>query len=141
MIEWLRSRLRGPVPRRMDAIPERLPPCPSSGNCVCSEYPDAPGHVAALPAGADPRATLALLADRLRRWPRTHIRLQTRDYLHVECESRVFGFVDDLELRIDHEQGAIQIRSAARRGRYDFGVNRRRVARLRRLLDAPRHSG
>lgn len=138
MIEWLRARFRGQMPRRMDTVPERLPPCPSAGNCVCSEDPGAAGFVPPLAAADDPHAALVRLAERLRREPRTRIRLQTADYLHAECESRLFGFVDDLELRVDKEQGVIQVRSAARLGRWDFGVNRRRVARLRRLLNPPR---
>ena len=138
MIEWLRARFRGQMPRRMDTVPERLPPCPQGGNCVCSEHPEAAGFVPPLIVDDDPHAALVRLAERLRREPRTRIRLQTADYLHAECESRLFGFVDDLELRVDKEQGVIQVRSAARLGRWDFGVNRRRVARLRRLLNPPR---
>lgn len=138
MIGWLRDRFRGRMPRRMDAVPDRLPPCAHGGNCVCSEHPDAAGFVPPLVVDDDPRAVLVWLAGRLRRTPRCRIRLQTVDYLHAECESRLFGFVDDLELRVDKEQGVIQVRSAARLGRRDFGVNRRRVAWLRGLLTPPR---
>jgi uncharacterized protein (DUF1499 family) len=35
--------------------------------------------------------------------------------------------VDDVELRLDADQGLIHIRSASRVGRSDFGVNRKRV--------------
>ena len=45
--------------------------------------------------------------------------------------SRVFEFVDDLELQIEPSQAVIHVRSAQRTGRYDFGVNRRRVEVLR----------
>ncbi len=46
----------------------------------------------------------------------------------------MFGFVDDLELELRAEAGLVAVRSAARLGRYDFGVNRRRVEALRRTL-------
>ncbi len=66
--------------------------------------------------------------------PRTKIITQTDDYLHAECSSAVFGFVDDLELHLRPEQNLIAVRSAARLGRSDLGVNRRRVENLRSLL-------
>jgi len=54
--------------------------------------------------------------------------------IHAEITSRVFGFVDDLDLIINTEQQVIHVRSASRTGYYDFGVNRRRVEKLRSLL-------
>jgi uncharacterized protein (DUF1499 family) len=52
------------------------------------------------------------------------------DYLHVEFSSRVMGFIDDFEA-VPDGSGVIHVRSAARVGEADFGVNRRRVERLR----------
>jgi uncharacterized protein (DUF1499 family) len=46
----------------------------------------------------------------------------------------VFGFVDDIELHLRPVQGIIAVRSAARLGHSDFGVNRKRVEKLRLLL-------
>jgi uncharacterized protein (DUF1499 family) len=56
------------------------------------------------------------------------------DYLHAECASAVFGFVDDLELQLRASEGRIAVRSASRLGRSDLGVNRRRVEALRSEL-------
>jgi uncharacterized protein (DUF1499 family) len=55
-------------------------------------------------------------------------------YLHAVCRSRLFGWADDLELRIDTEAGVVHVRSASRVGYSDLGVNRRRVERLRAAL-------
>ncbi len=66
--------------------------------------------------------------------PRTRIVTETDDYLHAECRSAFFGFVDDLELHLRPTQGIIALRSAARLGHSDFGVNRKRVENLRLLL-------
>jgi len=60
--------------------------------------------------------------------------METDDYLHAECSSAFFGFVDDLELHLRPGQGTIAVRSAARLGHSDFGVNRKRVEKLRSLL-------
>jgi uncharacterized protein (DUF1499 family) len=55
-------------------------------------------------------------------------------YLHAEVKSRVFRFVDDLELLLDPASGVVGIRSASRVGYSDLGVNRRRVETLRQQL-------
>lgn len=56
------------------------------------------------------------------------------DYLHAECRSAFFGFVDDLELHLRAKQNLIAVRSAARLGRSDFGVNKKRIEKLRSQL-------
>ena len=66
--------------------------------------------------------------------PRTKIISSTDDYLHAECSSAVFGFVDDLELHLRPAENLIAVRSASRLGHSDFGVNRKRVEQLRSLL-------
>ena len=46
------------------------------------------------------------------------------------------GYVDDVELALDAAAGVIHVRSAARLGVRDFGVNRARVEALRSKLGA-----
>ena len=57
-------------------------------------------------------------------------------YLTATFRSRVFGFVDDLEIRFDTEMPIIHLRSASRVGYSDRGVNRKRVKRLRTTFAA-----
>ena len=45
-------------------------------------------------------------------------------------------YVDDVELFFDGQ--VLQVRSCSRLGRRDFGVNRRRVEELRKLIEARR---
>jgi uncharacterized protein (DUF1499 family) len=52
-------------------------------------------------------------------------------YIHAEFSSRFFKFVDDVEFVLDAETRRIDYRSASRTGYYDFGVNRRRLERVR----------
>jgi uncharacterized protein (DUF1499 family) len=47
--------------------------------------------------------------------------------------SKVFRFVDDVELRLDPQNNCIQVRSASRIGYSDLGVNRQRIDKLRAL--------
>jgi uncharacterized protein (DUF1499 family) len=67
----------------------------------------------------------------LRAYPRTRIVQEDPDYLKAECRSKVFRFVDDVELLFDDGAKQIHFRSASRLGRRDFGVNRERMERIR----------
>lgn len=55
-------------------------------------------------------------------------------YLYVKCYSRVFKFLDHLELLLEGDDKTIEVRSAAMLGILDFGVNRYRVYQLRNQL-------
>jgi uncharacterized protein (DUF1499 family) len=65
--------------------------------------------------------------------PRTRIVEDEPGYLHAECTSRIFRFVDDLELA-QNQQSGVDVRSASRVGYGDMGVNRARVEALRAAL-------
>ena len=124
----------GTRPSHLGVKDSRLAPCPSSPNCVSTDDSDTAHSMAplevTLPAGDAWRVVHATV-DNL---PRTQIITATDDYLHAECSSAFFGFVDDLELHLRPAQNLIALRSAARLGRSDWGVNRRRAEHLRALL-------
>lgn len=52
-------------------------------------------------------------------------------YVHAKFTSKYFRFIDDVEFCIDDELRIINVRSSSRVGYYDFGVNRRRIERIR----------
>jgi len=56
------------------------------------------------------------------------------DYLYVEFSSKLMGFVDDTEVYLDKKAGEIEVRSASRLGRRDFGINRERIEYIRARL-------
>lgn len=56
------------------------------------------------------------------------------NYLAATFTSAVFGFVDDVEIRLDNTNKVLQIRSSSRTGYADFGVNRNRVEAIRAAL-------
>jgi uncharacterized protein (DUF1499 family) len=55
-------------------------------------------------------------------------------YMHVEFASALMGFVDDVEFAPDAGAGVIHVRSGARVGYDDFGVNRKRIETIRAAL-------
>lgn len=112
---------------------------PASPNAVSSE----PGtredaRVDPLPMHGDEEETRAALGLLLRSEPRVTIEEEHEGYLHAVFASRLFGFRDDLELRIDEDESLVHVRSASRVGRSDLGANRARVERLRELWDQRR---
>jgi uncharacterized protein (DUF1499 family) len=124
----------GVRPDQLGVRQGQLQPCPASPNCVVSDARDEehgiePFHLIV----AAPRAWI-IVQEVLGELPRTVIAKKTADYVHAECRSAVFRYVDDLELHLRPAQGIIAVRSASRLGRSDFGVNRRRVERLRAVL-------
>ncbi len=59
---------------------------------------------------------------------------QHENYLCAEFRSRIFRFVDELEVRLDNSESLLHVRSGSRSGKSDFGVNRKRVEALRKRL-------
>lgn len=110
----------------------RLKPCGPKPNCVCSQDAD-PGHaIEPLAFKGTKGDAMARLRKVLAAQPRTVITRETDDYLHVECRSALFGFVDDVEFLVDESAHLIHVRSASRQGYSDLGVNRKRVEALRK---------
>ena len=114
----------------------RLHPCPDSPNCVSTSENDPDRQILPLKLRIEAPAAWAAIVETVTALPRTRIVTVTENYLHAECRSAVFGFVDDLELHLRPEEQQVGIRSAARLGYYDFGVNLRRVNDLRSKLNS-----
>ena len=116
---------------------EQLSPCPRlSLNCVCSRDDALRLHrVEPFTVSGDPLLAFDRLKDLVAATAHTVILTATEDYLHAACRTRI-GFIDDLECRLCLTSRMIHIRSESRIGIYDFGVNRRRVERLRRQLQS-----
>ena len=68
--------------------------------------------------------------------PGATIMTRRDDYLHATFKTPLLGFVDDVEFLLVPERHSIEVRSASRVGRSDFGANRKRVERLRKAFEA-----
>ena len=64
--------------------------------------------------------------------PRSKVVSKSESYLHVEVASKAMGFTDDLEFSLDVKGSRIHVRSGARLGVRDFGMNRKHVEAMRR---------
>jgi uncharacterized protein (DUF1499 family) len=111
----------------------RLEPCSGRPNCVCSLVHGA-RYIEPLAYHGSVTGVLARVRAILQSLPRVRIVESEPDYIHAEARSRIFGFVDDLEFMTDPQQPVVHVRSAARLGYSDFGVNRRRIEAIREQL-------
>lgn len=115
------------------SAPANLKPCPNKPNCVSSKATD---EHAISPFSLINGSTvdMAQLVKLIVDFDARASVIQDGMRIHAEFTSRIFGFVDDLDLIIDSQQNTVHVRSASRAGHYDFGVNRRRVEKLRAHL-------
>ncbi len=112
-----------------------LADCPAAPCCVSTVACRPSRRVAPIGYPVSRAEVHGILVDVLRAWPRTEIVTVRDDYIHAVQRSRCFRFVDDLECHLPAAERLVHMRSAARIGWYDFGVNRARVERLRRAVN------
>jgi uncharacterized protein (DUF1499 family) len=124
MFDWRR-------PTNLGVKDGRLAPCRRTPNCVSSQADptDAEHYIAPIAFRGD---AISAIRKAVAAMQRATVVSETRNYLYAEFRSRLLGYVDDVEFFFDGN--AIQVRSASRLGRRDFGVNRKRVERLRSLI-------
>lgn len=124
----------GTRPSNLGVSNSRLAPCPASPNCLSSDDHDSAHKTPPFQLEKPAAIVWKIVRELVANLPCTQIINETSDYFHAECRSSVFGFVDDLELHLRPSARVIAVRSAARLGYSDFGVNRRRVELLRAAL-------
>lgn len=111
-----------------------LRPCPDRPNCVSSEDAGRASAIQPLTFQGPPPAAWQRLKEVIREMG-GEIREEQTLYLRAAFTSRVFRFVDDVEIRMVPAENVMHVRSAARLGYSDLGVNRKRVEKLRQLFN------
>lgn len=130
-----RIGLEGTRPNRLGVDSNgRLSQCPRTPNCVCSQSEDRRHAIDPIAFDDTPADAMRRLQDVVRALRGATIVTASRRYLYAEVRSRVLGFVDDLEFYCDRRAKVIHVRSAARLGYSDLGVNRRRVETVRKAF-------
>jgi uncharacterized protein (DUF1499 family) len=135
--QW--GTLSGQRPTDLGVLDGRLKPPSLTRNSVSSQahlFPDHPqrayAQIEAFPLQGHPtEQAWARLLNALAATPGVTVVQQTNGYLHAEAQTRWLRFVDDLEFYLPPDGQAIEVRSASRLGREDFGANRQRVEAIR----------
>ncbi len=117
-------------------VDNRFAPCPDSPNCVSSDATDEAHRVEPFRLKALPKAAWHGLQNVVAAQARIRLVEVNDSYLHVEVRSAVMQFVDDTEFNLRAAEGIIAVRSAARTGYSDSGVNWDRIERIRKALQA-----
>ncbi len=111
-----------------------LSKCSTKPNCVCSEYIDDIDHYIRPIKNTHniDKIDISKASATIQEMSGI-IHSETDQYIAATFTSRVFGFVDDLEIRIDQNNKILHIRSASRVGYSDVGVNLKRVELFKKL--------
>lgn len=115
---------KGKAPGLVDG---RLAPLSSKPNCVSSEDDTQPERLVAPLSGTMEQAKAAIIATG------GTITTETDQYISATYMSKIYKFVDDVELRKGGDD-LVHIRSASRVGYSDNGVNRKRVKSIRAAM-------
>lgn len=123
------------TPTAGNLIDAKLRPCPQKPNCISSEAGSADNHkIEPLVFSGNPQTSWLSLQDIIASMG-GKIMVADENYLWTTFRTKVFKFTDDLEFRLDRENSVIHIRSGARIGFSDLGVNRRRALQLTKMFD------
>lgn len=110
---------------------DSLSPCPKSPNCVVTQDADESHSITPIAYRTDLDTARETLLKVLSVVPRTEVIAQRSDYIRAQSTSRLMGFIDDVEFYFPSDKQEIEMRSAARLGDSDLGVNRRRLEQIR----------
>jgi uncharacterized protein (DUF1499 family) len=131
--------LSGKQPGNIGINSERLKPPSKTRNSVSSQAALYPDHALLQYASIEPlplkngnvaNSMQALIAI-LKSMPGVTIVDAKPDYIYAQAQTKVLKFVDDVEFWANPAKGVIDVRSASRLGREDFGVNRQRIEAIR----------
>ena len=130
--------LAGKTPQNLGVINGKLRPPSLTPNSVSSQAGLYPAHpqrmyadIAPLNYTGDGDVAMNQLALLLNSSARTTVITQGSVYIYAQSQTAVLRFTDDLEFWLDSPNGVIQMRSASRLGRKDFGTNRARIEAIR----------
>jgi uncharacterized protein (DUF1499 family) len=115
--------LAGPVPANLGLQQNHLAPCDSPAHCAMARWPL-----------TQKGTSLEQLVPVILGLDGVEVVDTRAGYLHATASSRLFGFIDDLEIHTLTASHELEVRSASRLGDSDLGVNARRLERLHRAL-------
>ncbi len=107
--------------------------CGKKPNCFSSFANDKEKHIEALPILTSKNDFINKLKKIIGDQKGAKLISETPDYMHIEFQSQLFGFVDDVEFYFPQDK--LFMRSASRVGTSDFGQNRKRLNLIIKLLN------
>ena len=109
----------------------QLNSCPETPNCVLSQNPDDSHAIEPIPYTQNTQEARETLLKVLTVVPRTTVIENKNDYIRVEFQTNLMGFIDDGEFYFPSNEKLIHVRSASRMGESDLNLNHRRIEQIR----------
>ncbi len=126
---------KNPPPPELGVKGGLLTPCPARrATTVSSQTLESELRVSPFTLPGDLDEARRIIGEAVLRLPRTKLIAEADNYFRFECTTLLMRFVDDLEFYFNEREKLVHIRSGARCGFWDLGVNRRRVEELRAML-------
>ena len=137
MVAFAITMFAGKRPEYLGLKDGRLARSRSTPNCVSSqaEPADAEHYIAPIRCKGRTPDAIATARKAVEGMRRATVVRHEGNYLYAEFKSWLLGFVDDVEFTHDEQAGLLHVRSAARLGGRDYGVNRARVEALRSRIE------
>lgn len=119
--------------KKTGIIDGRFYPCPTTPNCVSSMVSVENSHYIEpiVYKNKSRESAKKKIITILKTLKNTNIIEDNDEYIHTEISSPLFKFIDDVEFYFPKDTNIIHIRSLARSGYSDFGVNRKRIEKIR----------
>ena len=108
--------------------------CPTTPNCISSMDIDRQHSFEPLSFVGSAQKAQHQMLDVLSSLKRTRVVSFKGQYIRAEAVSAVMRFVDDIEFFFNDQLKLVHVRSASRIGRFDLGVNRRRMKKIRKMF-------
>ena len=125
-----------PVPAKLGIFYGNFQACPDKPNCVSTQATREDQKIDPISfEGVSRPDAYQALTDVIESMPRAEILVSRVDYVHVEFRTKWFGFYDDSEFSLRDSTKQIEMRSAARLGENDLGVNRKRLETIRARMN------
>lgn len=112
----------------------KLKQCPHTPNCVNSQARDKKHFIEPIRITATPLDAKNYILQALDELKVSKVVVLENNYIRAEFVSKIFRFVDDVEFYFsdtDSKGLLVHVRSASRVGYSDFGVNRKRIEKIR----------
>jgi uncharacterized protein (DUF1499 family) len=113
----------------------QLQACPNKPNCINTEYPEQTSHYRPPLTYSEQKPELVISRVKNIILEMGGLIIEESKFnLSATFTSSFFGFVDDFDIRLNHPEHQLHIRSASRSGYSDFGANKRRVDKFSMLF-------
>ncbi|WP_211825047.1 DUF1499 domain-containing protein [Kistimonas asteriae] len=108
--------------------------CPPTPNCASTESDNIVHRIEPFILAAPADQAWPQIVKTVSDMPRTTVNTERPGYLYAKSYSRVFHFVDYLEVLSVPEENRLAVRSSSMLGISDLGVNAKRTETLRKAL-------